>query len=39
MNGGALSGTISGVGKVRYRGSVSRENVVASGMSSVEALD
>jgi hypothetical protein len=39
MNGGELSGTVSGAGKIRYRGTVREENVVASGFSSVEALD
>jgi hypothetical protein len=39
MNGGALSGTISGAGSVRYRGTVSEQNVVISGFSSVEPLN
>jgi hypothetical protein len=38
MNGGRLSGTLSGAGKVRYRGSVSAQSIVASGFTSVEAL-
>jgi Putative auto-transporter adhesin, head GIN domain len=36
MNGGELSGTVSGAGKVRYEGTVSRQSVVVSGFSSVE---
>lgn len=36
MNGGELSGTVSGAGKVRYEGTVSRESIVVSGFSSVE---
>ena len=39
MNGGALSGTVSGAGNVRYRGSVRQENVVTSGFTSVEPID
>lgn len=39
MNGGTLSGTVSGAGKVRYHGTVSKQNVVVNGFSSVEALD
>jgi hypothetical protein len=39
MNGGTLSGTVSGAGKVRYRGTVREESIVVSGFSSVEALD
>jgi hypothetical protein len=39
MNGGELSGTVSGAGKIRYRGTVREQNVIASGFSSVEALD
>jgi hypothetical protein len=38
MNGGTLSGTLSGAGKVRYRGSVAEQRIVASGFTSVEAL-
>lgn len=36
MNGGTLTGTVSGMGDVKYRGTVSNENVVVSGFSSVE---
>jgi hypothetical protein len=39
MNGGVLSGTVSGAGQIRYRGTVSEENVVTSGFSSVDAED
>jgi len=39
MNGGELSGTVSGAGEIRYHGTVREENVVTSGFSSVEALD
>jgi hypothetical protein len=39
MNGGTLSGTVSGAGKVRYHGTVSKQDVVVNGFSSVEALD
>jgi hypothetical protein len=39
MNGGELSGTVSGAGHIRYRGTVREENVVTSGFSSVDAVD
>jgi hypothetical protein len=39
MNGGDLSGTISGAGRVRYRGTVQRQNIVTSGFSSVEPIN
>ena len=39
MNGGVLSGTVSGAGQIRYRGTVREENVATSGFSSVEAVD
>ncbi len=39
MNGGALTGTVSGAGKVRYHGSVRTQQIVASGFSSVEHID
>ena len=39
MNGGDLSGTISGAGKVRYRGSIDTQNVSMSGFSSIEPID
>lgn len=38
MDGGTLSGTISGAGEVKYRGTVSDENIVTSGFSSVEPI-
>ena len=39
MNGGVLSGSISGAGRVRYRGAVSAQNVMTAGFSSVEPLN
>jgi hypothetical protein len=39
MDGGELTGTVSGVGQIRYHGTVSEQNVVASGFSRVEPLD
>jgi HSP20 family molecular chaperone IbpA len=39
MNGGVLSGNVSGAGNITYRGTVREENVVTSGFSSVEAAD
>jgi len=39
LDGGVLSGTISGAGKVRYRGSVREQSIVASGFSTVEAAN
>jgi hypothetical protein len=39
MNGGVLSGTVSGAGHISYRGTVREENVVTSGFSSVEPVD
>jgi hypothetical protein len=39
MNGGVLSGSVSGAGHISYRGTVREESVVTSGFSSVDALD
>jgi Putative auto-transporter adhesin, head GIN domain len=39
MDGGELSGTVSGAGKVRYHGTVSRQSVVVSGFSSVDHVN
>jgi hypothetical protein len=39
MDGGTLGGTVSGVGQIKYHGTVSEQNVVTSGFSSVEPLD
>lgn len=39
MNGGVLSGSVSGAGHITYRGTVREENVVTSGFSSVDARD
>jgi hypothetical protein len=39
MNGGVLSGTVSGMGQIRYHGTVREQNVVTSGFSSVDAVD
>lgn len=39
MNGGTLSGQISGVGSLRYHGKVASQNVAVSGVSSVQPLD
>ena len=39
MNGGTLSGSISGAGTVRYHGKIAKQDVVVNGFSSVQPLD
>lgn len=39
MTGGVLSGTLSGVGNVRYRGTVAAERINVSGFGRVVAVD
>jgi Putative auto-transporter adhesin, head GIN domain len=39
MQGGELTGTVSGAGKIRYHGTVSRQNLIMSGFSSAEHVD
>jgi hypothetical protein len=39
MNGGALTGSVSGAGHISYRGTVLEESVATSGFSTVEAVD
>lgn len=39
MNGGTLSGRISGVGSLRYHGKVASQDVAVSGVSSIQPVD